>query len=82
MISVTHDEAREKTAFFINQLKQERLKQGLSQRNLAEAAGLNPSTVHLIEKGKRNPTLAVLLMLFDALGIDFLQEQEKNHSER
>jgi len=48
------------------------LRQGreLSQEALAEVAGLDPTTPSLYERGKRQPTLAAVLMLAKALGID------------
>ncbi len=41
---------------------------GFSVRNLARAAGVSPSTVHRIEKGKMEPTIEMLNQLFSAAG--------------
>ncbi len=45
-----------------------RIEAGLSQEQLAEAAGLHWTYVSGIERGKRNPSVAVLVRLGAALG--------------
>ncbi|OWY59536.1 hypothetical protein B7486_74045, partial [cyanobacterium TDX16] len=42
---------------------------GLSQRALAELAGVSPSTVARIERGRLEPTLDLLLRLVEAAGL-------------
>jgi transcriptional regulator with XRE-family HTH domain len=47
-----------------------RLEKGLSQAALARAAGLHPSLISAIERGKTdNPTFETLIALADGLGI-------------
>ena len=42
----------------------------LSQENLAERAGIHPTYVGPIERGKASPTLDVIVRLAAALGVD------------
>ena len=53
----------------IARLKEERLKGGLSQAALAEAAGLSRTAITMIESGQRRPTLMVCHALAKALGL-------------
>lgn len=41
----------------------------MSQEKLAEEAGISPSTVYRIEKGKANPTVAVLRAIMGVFGM-------------
>jgi ribosome-binding protein aMBF1 (putative translation factor) len=50
-------------------LREEREKQNLSLKALAERAGLSRQMVGYVEQEARNPTLETLLRLSDALGI-------------
>ena len=50
-------------------LRRLRLERRLTQEELAEAAGVSPRYVALIEAGARNPTLNVVLELAAALQI-------------
>lgn len=50
-------------------LRNERLKRGISMTRLAEKAGLSQQMISYIERGMRNPTLDVLLRISDALEI-------------
>lgn len=43
---------------------------GLSQRALAAATGVSPSTIARIEKGRMEPTLALLTRLLDTCGLE------------
>lgn len=47
-----------------------RLERGLSQREMAEAAGVTEGYYSLIENGKRKPRYPVINRLADALNID------------
>ena len=47
-----------------------RLKRGLSQEGLAEAAGLHRTYVGSIERGERNVTLTTIVRLAHALDAD------------
>lgn len=51
-----------------------RLKQHYSQRQLAAKAGLSQSVVARIESGKGNPSLATLLKITEALGVNIVLE--------
>ncbi len=46
-----------------------REQKGLSQRALAEAAGISPSALSLLEAGRHSPSVATLEKLADALGV-------------
>ncbi len=50
-------------------LREERQKQGLSLKVLAERAGLSRQMVSYVEQQERNPTLETLLRITNALGI-------------
>jgi transcriptional regulator with XRE-family HTH domain len=43
---------------------------GLSQRALAAATGVSPSTIARIEKGRMEPTVALLTRLVEACGLE------------
>jgi len=49
-------------------IKEVRIKQNLSQKNLAEKCNCKQSMICYIEKGDRNPSLAMLFKLASALG--------------
>lgn len=53
---------------FGESIRAERLKQGLSQRKLAELSGVSLSSIKRIEKGKQEPCLNVVAGLFKGLG--------------
>lgn len=50
-------------------VRQARRDAGLTQEKLAERAGLHPTYLGMIERGTRNPTLAVAESISAALGI-------------
>ena len=50
-------------------LKRFRSEQQLSQKELAERAGLTPSFLSLVENDKRTPSLVVISRLADALSL-------------
>lgn len=49
--------------------RQARRDAGLTQRELAARAGVSPSTVARIERGRMEPTLELLLRLVEAAGL-------------
>ncbi|MFO7906190.1 MAG: helix-turn-helix transcriptional regulator [Pirellulaceae bacterium] len=59
---------------FVKRLREARESRGLSQSELAERAGLQPSAVSHFETGRRSPSFHNLRKLSDALGvtIDYL----------
>jgi transcriptional regulator with XRE-family HTH domain len=50
-------------------LREERRRQRLSLRKLAEVSGLSPTTIHHIEAGHGSPSLATLQTLASTLGV-------------
>jgi transcriptional regulator with XRE-family HTH domain len=57
----------------MNSLKEFRIKAGLSLRDLAEKSGLNFTTIHELETGKRKARLVTAGKLAIALGIEWRQ---------
>lgn len=57
-------------ARFADNLKRARAKSGLSQTQLARAAGISHSEIYRLEAGTREPRLGTLLNLGNAMGID------------
>jgi transcriptional regulator with XRE-family HTH domain len=53
-----------------NLLRLARMRSGLSQRQLAEAAGVPQSTVARIETHRQQPTLPLMARLFAAAGLE------------
>ena len=51
-------------------LREERVRRLLTVRSLAERAGVAPTTVHLIETGRRRPQFLTIERLSRALEID------------
>lgn len=47
-----------------------RRRAGLSQRALAAATGVSPSTIARIEKGRMDPTVSLLTRVVEACGLD------------
>jgi transcriptional regulator with XRE-family HTH domain len=62
----------ESPAAFLLQLA--RLKSGLSQREVAERAGVPPTMISVYERGQREPTLATLLKLLHAAGLELTMQ--------
>ena len=62
-------EYKEKLDFIISRLKEERLKENMSQIELSFAAGLSQNQVNCIESGRNIPNLYRLIKLCDALKI-------------
>jgi DNA-binding XRE family transcriptional regulator len=50
-------------------LKELRQEKGMSQEQLAEAAGLDRSFVSLVERGIQSPNIVVLLKIAEVLGV-------------
>lgn len=59
--------ARKITANLSTLFKEKRLEKGISHQSLADASGLNRSTISRVESGKRIPTILVCLQIADAL---------------
>lgn len=57
-------------AEFADNLKRARARSGLSQTQLAKAAGISHSEIYRLEAGTREPRLGTLLNLGNAMGID------------
>jgi len=50
-------------------LRESRQNAGISQEQLAEAAGLDRSFISLVERGIQSPNIVVLLRIADVLGV-------------
>lgn len=66
--------AESKVAQLVGKLAQCREQKGLSQRQLAGLAGLNPKTISLWERGERSPTLVALILASEAMNCDLGQK--------
>src|SRR5437763_10471806 len=64
----SYDQSSPSTGAALLQLA--RLKAGLTQRELAEQAGVPTTMISAYERGKRQPTLETLLRLLRAAGFD------------
>lgn len=62
-------EAAEETARIINELTEERIRSGISQRQLAEKTGLKQSAIARMESLQSTPRLDTLIRVANALGI-------------
>jgi transcriptional regulator with XRE-family HTH domain len=62
--------SRNTAAQFADNLRRARAKSGLSQTQLAKAAGISHSEIYRLEAGTREPRLGTLLNLGRAMGID------------
>ena len=51
-------------------LKEERIRQGMSQYKLAKECGLSKTSVAFIERNENKPTLSTLVRFADALNVD------------
>ena len=56
---------------FVSKLKEERLRQNLSQEKLAEKAGISRRAIGMIEAGEIKPTLYNCFRICSALGVNF-----------
>lgn len=55
------------------QLKALRQRRGLSQRRLADLAGVSNATVSLIEHGRTDPSMGLMKKILDSLGVSFAE---------
>lgn len=53
-------------------LKETRKQVGVTQEELADVAGVSISSVKLIEQGKMNPTMQMMDVLMDCLGMEII----------
>lgn len=51
-------------------LREDREKKGISGTQLADRSGLNQSTISLLDRGERKPTLDTLVRIAEVLGIE------------
>lgn len=61
-----------------NAIKERRKQLGISQRMLADIAGMSVNTITKIERGEGNPQLSVLSLLLDTLGMTINVELKHN----
>ena len=47
-----------------------RKEKGLTHEKLAELAGLHPTTISLLERNKRQPSITTVFLLAEGLGIE------------
>jgi transcriptional regulator with XRE-family HTH domain len=57
---------------FGQKVREERLKQGLSQEQLAERAGLHRTYIGMVERAEKNVTLETIERIANALGVTIL----------
>src|SRR3954463_2224223 len=62
-----------------NKVREARSRLGLSQRQLAERAGLSAGMLCLIEKGEANPSVQSLLGLAEALALPLASFFDERH---
>jgi len=67
---------------FVQRLREEREKKGISQMDLSFNAGLSQNQVNYIETGKRTPNLYTILSICKALEINPAVLFESNDTER
>ena len=72
-------EAAEETARIVNELAEERIRRGLSQRQLAEMSGLKQSAIARMESLQSTPRLDTLLRIANALGVKIEVTRELPH---
>ena len=69
MLQIDDEPVQEAVADVILAIRQERERRGVSMYRLAKHTGLHASTIGLIERGERNPSLFVILKMSEALEI-------------
>lgn len=60
---------KQKSSRFGDAVRKARMAAGLTQEELADRSGLDRSYIGGVERGKRNPTLAVIEKIADGLGL-------------
>jgi len=75
-------EISDQIKLFIQRLREEREKKGISQMDLSFKAGLSQNQVNYIETGKRTPNLYTILSICKALEINPAVLFESNDTER
>ncbi|MCA6941730.1 helix-turn-helix domain-containing protein [Pectobacterium polaris] len=65
------ERSKDITVHFGQRVKTLRLQAGLSQEAFADKCGLDRTYISGIERGVRNPTLEVIGVIADGLGIEF-----------
>ncbi|GJD71590.1 HTH-type transcriptional regulator RamB [Methylobacterium gnaphalii] len=63
-------DVRKRVGLNVQALRRER---GYSQEELAHRAGVHPTYLSGVERGRRNPTIVVLQRIAEALGSDIEQ---------
>lgn len=64
---------------YIKAIKDERKRLGVTQEMLADVAGVSVSSIKLIEQGKMNPTIQMLELLLDCLGLELTVKQKESY---
>lgn len=64
---------------YIKAIKDERKRLGVTQEMLADVAGVSVSSIKLIEQGKMNPTIQMLELLMDCLGLELTVKQKESY---
>ena len=64
------DEANKISDKLVAFLREERLRQSMSQYKLAKECGLSKTSVAYIERNENKPTLRALVMIADYLNVD------------
>lgn len=71
MMLICMENEKDITVRFGQRVKTLRLQAGLSQEAFADKCGLDRTYISGIERGVRNPTLEVIGVIADGLGINF-----------
>lgn len=58
---------------FGNKVRLERVKQGLSQEELAARANVHRTYIGMVERGEKNITLTTIKKIADALGLELVR---------
>lgn len=64
---------------YIKAIKDERKRLGVTQEMLADVAGVSVSSIKFIEQGKMNPTIQMLELLLDCLGLELIVRQKESY---
>lgn len=71
------DEANKISDKLVAFLREERLRQGMSQYKLDKECGLSKTSVAFIERNENKPTLSTLVRIADALNVDLSEYLQK-----